>query len=397
MVKKKIALLGNMNNNFFAICRYLIDYGYDAKLFIFDYEAKIKHFHPSADSYDDEWKKFTHTLPWGSPITFLQTRKKTLINFFSEFDILIGCGHAPAFAQKAGRKLDIFAPHGSDLNHVPHLKGLSAKQLVHYVTIGRNQRKGIVNSENVFSDKLHEKQEIKIEKLGLRIRYFSAIPSIYIPQYKGLKVDSSEPQLKKMLQIKKENDLIIFHHSRHSWCNPKDKIALKGNNILFEGVADFKKKYPNINIVIITFEYGDEVLQTKRLVKDLNIEDTIFWFPLYPRKKIMEMMSFADIVTGQFYRSFITYGTIIEGMVMSKTIMHRRDDSLYAKDYKELYPMIHASSVEDVVIGLEEYVANPKKYVKMGKESNKWMRKYVIDRPLKKIMNIIDKSHYILM
>ncbi|MDE0471054.1 MAG: hypothetical protein OXH57_03865 [Ekhidna sp.] len=392
MMKKKIALLGNMNNIFFAICQYLIDYGYDAELFIFDYEAKILHFHPSADSYDDKWEMFTHTLPWGSPMTFLRTRKKTLINFFSEFDILIGCGNAPAFAQKAGRTLDIFAPYGADLNQIPYLEGLSARQIARYFDIGRSQREGIVNSKYVFSDKWPEKQEIKIEKLGLRTRSFVTIPFIYTPQYEGLKVDSGEPQIKKMLQIKKENDLIIFHHSRHSWCNPKDKISMKGNNILFEGVADFKKKYPKLRIAVVTFEYGNEVLKTKRLVKDLKIEDAIFWFPLCPRKEIMKMMSFADIVTGQFYRSFITYGTIIEGMAMSKPIMHRRDDMWYSKTHKELYPMIHVSSVQDVVTGLEKYFAQPEKYVKMGREANEWMQKYVIKQPLKKITEIINSS-----
>ena len=276
------------------------------------------------------------------------------------------------------------------MNHIPYLEGLSVRQIAYYFTVGRSQREGIVNSKYVFSDKWPEKQEIKIEKLGLSTRYFMSIPFIYTPQYKALKADSCETQLKEMLEIKEKNDLIIFHHSRHSWHNPKDKIAMKGNNILFEGVADFKNKYPKLKVAIVTFEYGSEVLETKHLVKNLKIEDAVFWFPLCPRREIMKMMSFADIVTGQFYQSFITYGTIIEGMAMSKPIMHRRDDTLYSKTHKELYPMIHVSSVQDVVTGLEKYVAQPQKYIKIGREANEWMQKYVVDRPLKKIIEIID-------
>ena len=42
-MKKKIALIGNMNNNFFSIARYLRDRSYQADLFLID---ELDHFLP---------------------------------------------------------------------------------------------------------------------------------------------------------------------------------------------------------------------------------------------------------------------------------------------------------------------------------------------------------------
>ena len=47
MSKKKIALIGNVNNNLFALMRHLRDLGYDAHLF---HRPENDHFQPKADT-----------------------------------------------------------------------------------------------------------------------------------------------------------------------------------------------------------------------------------------------------------------------------------------------------------------------------------------------------------
>ena len=65
----KIALLGNMNNNHFAIARYLRDQGFDAHVLLFDDE--YNHFLPSCDTYSLDYMSFCHQLSWGSQQRFL--------------------------------------------------------------------------------------------------------------------------------------------------------------------------------------------------------------------------------------------------------------------------------------------------------------------------------------
>ena len=59
----KIALLGNMNNNNFAIMRHLRSIGLDAYLILMNNEKdpKTNHFHPYHDTWNyDKWKKFIY-------------------------------------------------------------------------------------------------------------------------------------------------------------------------------------------------------------------------------------------------------------------------------------------------------------------------------------------------
>lgn len=389
-MKKKIALLGNMNNSFNALIRYLLDLGYEAKLFTFDYET-APHFHPSADCFDDRWKDYTIPLSWGNANTYTKVSKGELSAVLDDFDFIIGSGYAPAFVKKAGRTLDLFAPHGSDINHLPHLLGYSIKDIVRYLLVGTQQRKGIKEAKHIFSDRWTEGLEQRIARLGLSgQRHYTIIPFIYLPQYKDLSLEDSF--LLRIKEIRKNSDLIIFHHIRHSWVNPRDKIAMKSNNILFEGVHDFRKAYPEIRVSIVTFEYGDDVVRTKNLIQELGIEGVVHWFDITPRKQIMKMMNYADVVTGEFHWSFVTYGAILEGMVMSKPIMHKRDDSLYAKTHSDLYPMIHVESSNDIFEGIKDVVANPEKYREMGIQSHVWMKRNMIDNPMKELTELLNSE-----
>jgi hypothetical protein len=389
-MKKKIALLGNMNNSFNAVCRYLLDYGYDAQLFTFDYEI-YPHFQPSADCYDDRWKTYTQKLPWGNANTFLKTDRKYLRDFFGEFDVLIGSGYAPAFVQKAGRRLDIFAPHGSDINHLPYLRGYSPKNFGRYLFVGRNQRKGIMNSKHVFSDRWTNDLEKKIKRIPLNgERHYTIIPFLYLPQYQNLKSLPEDLHMARLKVIREQSDLIVFHHIRHSWVNPVDIIALKSNNFLFEAVAKFKERNHGVKISIVTFEYGDDVIHTKNLIEKLRLEDSVEWFSITPRKDIMKMMTLADVVTGEFNYSFVTYGAILEGMAMSKPIMHRRDDALYTDTHQDLYPMVYAASTEDILKGLEDILKYPAKYQAMGEQGNAWMKRNMVEIPMQEMAKVLD-------
>ena len=53
---KKIGLIGNMNNNFFALTRYLRDAGYQAELIIVGEENA--HFPPQSDSYEENFTDY---------------------------------------------------------------------------------------------------------------------------------------------------------------------------------------------------------------------------------------------------------------------------------------------------------------------------------------------------
>ncbi len=129
----KIALIGNMNNNNFALMRYFRSLGVDAHLFLFsdDGIGDHRHFRPDCDTWDiDQWKPYIHRLSVpNSPIALFGAwgrfarqifgkHKQALLDVYpakfnvedvrAEYDVLIGTGISPAVFLQYRRCLDIF-------------------------------------------------------------------------------------------------------------------------------------------------------------------------------------------------------------------------------------------------------------------------------------------------
>ena len=109
----KIGYFGNMNNIGFTIVRYLRDLGYDIDLLLFDDE--LNHFLPYCDTFDLKYQQFVRQLSWGSVGPLVKMPKEQIRHDIDVYDLTIGCGYAPAYFEKAGKKLDIFTPYGWDI------------------------------------------------------------------------------------------------------------------------------------------------------------------------------------------------------------------------------------------------------------------------------------------
>jgi len=395
---KKVALLGNMNNNHNSVARYLRDAGFDAQLFLYENEAS--HFLPSFDQYDDNYKEYTNHLSWGSYKNFVFLNKKKIQNDLKEFDFVIGSRLAPAYLNKAGLVLDMAIPTGSDLYEFPFFQGYQPKLLLKYLFVSKYQRKGFEECKHLVWDETNLELEAKINQIsfqGDRLR--AGIPMIYIPEY-------SESNIKKHIhtsvlydkfkRIREENDLFIFHHVRHFWNNVPSNMPEhdKANHRLFYAVKQYTTQNPNIRVCIATFDYGPDANDTKNLIKELDIEKNVYWFDIAPRKEIMIGIGLADIVAGEFKNSYLTYGTVLEAMTMKKVIIHNRKNvAEYKKNYDELYNMIHAETIEEIIVGLNKYMNNKAYYDgEFSIQAYNWLNKYVIQKPINYIIKSINSK-----
>jgi hypothetical protein len=109
----KVALIGNMNNNHFAMMRYFHDLGVEAYLFKFANEAA--HFQPECDTYEyEKWAKFIiqTDIRGGDFTQYLMLNSTYFYNVFKGFDFYIGNDFSPAYLYKAGIRLYFFVPYG---------------------------------------------------------------------------------------------------------------------------------------------------------------------------------------------------------------------------------------------------------------------------------------------
>jgi glycosyltransferase involved in cell wall biosynthesis len=385
----RVACIGNMNNNFFALARYLRDNGISADVMILDYESA--HFHPSHDCYDRSYQSFTKRLTWGGAFGFAGTPAQTIADDLRPYDFLIGCGTAPAYVERIGRRLDIFMPYGDDIYRLPFFRLVNPRHQVSFLLCSRAQLAGIRNSRVIWFDAVNPETEAVLDRIGgsaKRIRM--GIPMLYTPLYDPAHIAEHRHQThwaKEFESVRRQSDLLVFHHSRLYW--KRGGWNQKDNDRLVRGFARFARERRDVRPKLILLEYGEDVEATRALIRDLEIEPFVEWFPLMARKDLMVGLSMADLATGEFHRSWLSCGTIYEALAMAKPLLHYRQDHLYAADYPELYPMVNITTDHDVHKALADFVARPEEFRDMGARGRQWLRKYVLDPAVHEAVRMI--------
>jgi glycosyltransferase involved in cell wall biosynthesis len=399
----KVACIGNMNNNLFSLTRYLRDKGIDVELLLLDED---RHFMPDADTYSLDYQGYTKEIKWTLEDFFSDKLKIKVENDIEDFDFIIGCGWVPAFLNKAGKILDMLVPYGGDLFVAPFFnkKDLKLMTRIKAFLLGRqnikrkmdlayHQKLGIQECRFIIMrqagpefEEILDKLKIKGKRLKLEVPMIYS--GIYSPGNISLYYDQTH-WYKEFKKIRENNDLVVFHQARHVWKNLKIPWHSKSNDILIKGFADFVKKERKIEGCLICLEYGPDVRESKELIKSLNIEKNVKWFPKMFRKDLMAGISLADIGAAQFSIGGITYGTILEFLVSGIPAMGYRDDNLFKNFYDELYPMINVNSPEQIAHALTDYCNHPREYKKMAEQARLWFQKYVVEKPLKEIIKAI--------
>ncbi|MDQ3683820.1 MAG: hypothetical protein M3352_12230 [Bacteroidota bacterium] len=390
----KVGIIGNMNNMYFSLTRYLLDLGYDCDQLIFDYEPA--HFHPSSDSYDGKLISHCKELSWGDPGRFLHVDFKQVKKDLEPYSFLIGSGPAPAFVKRIGRTLDIFIPYGDDLYSLPFFRIVHPIRTPAYLAVAYYQMKGIRETPYIVFDKTNERFEKIFSKLRYQgIRIFSPPPLLYHKEYtleKMINDEKDNPHLMKMRKLRVENDLVIVQHIRQLWKKHSDIWSNKGNDKLIKGFAAFIKMHPGVKATLILFEYGTDVRHTKQLIDQLGIQDYVVWFSKMPRKHIMYIIQNSDMVVGELIHSWLTYCVVFEALCMSKPLMHKRIDRDFIEEYPSLYPMVYADSKETVLEGLKNLLKKKEELIQLGIKGKEWFLHYGVKKPIEHIVHIIKKK-----
>lgn len=387
----KIGIIGNMNNSYFSLTRYLRDEGYDCELLILKNEPE--HFDPSFDTFSNDYKSYCKRLSWGDPANFLTQDLSIIKEDLKPYDFLIGNGPAPGYVARVRRKLDIFVPYGFDLYSLPFYRMVHPLRLSSYLQLAHYQKRGIKESSYILFDRTNKASETVFEKLqydGKRI--ISPSPMLYHKDYMNDMVVTFNPVLASLRKAREENDILLAQHTRQVWKNPSDPWSHKGNDLLIKGYAKFLKQYPDIKIKLVLFEYGADVNDTKKLINGLRLNEDIIWVPKMGRTSLMQVLKMSDLVIGELHHSWLTYGVVMEALCTGKPLMQKRIDKEFTNDYAELYPMLHADSVETVFEGLEKVANNKTEMAEMGTGGHDWFMKYCVAKPIKEIMQIIETA-----
>jgi hypothetical protein len=377
MGAKKIALMGNMNNMMFSLVRYLRDAGEDAHLLL--YVNEMDHFHPSTDSFDLSYRDYCHTLTWGDALKVRTTPAEKIAADLEPYDILIGCGAAPAYCYKVGRQLDIFKPYGSDIADLTQYRP-SVFYPQYSIEQGYGvhmQRQGLSQCTVLHAGIANPRYERCYSKFLPRAqRWCMGMPLFYAPPYKhrSMMADWRQTYWAEIFQaVRNKNDFVVFYHNRHSWRTSAEDPNNKGTDVFLRGFADFSHSAQGARVTLVTIEYGPDVSASKVLLDELGIADKVLWLPRMGRKDVMAGLHYSDVGCGVFSRSTLTNSVIQEVLAAGRPLIGWRDDARYVAQHEDLYPMLHASNVNEVACQLREMAADSSKRIKIGDAARTWL------------------------
>jgi hypothetical protein len=214
----KVALLGNMNNNQFALARYLRDAGVDADLLLFDNE--VGHFGPAADTFDLGYQRYCRTLEWGTPMGVVTTPKRTIAADLGPYDVIIGCGPAPAYCERIGRTLDVFVPYGGDLLELTQY-ALGRPEALHRRWHAVHlQRLGIRRSAIVHMAPCPMFEGRYAQLQPRSERWALGLPMIHLPTYDRSSIERHAAKThwwSEFQRVREQHDVLLFAHARHVW------------------------------------------------------------------------------------------------------------------------------------------------------------------------------------
>lgn len=378
----RILLLGNMNNMFFSMTRYLRDLGYCADVYCMP--NSHEHFRPEADDYrnisDLDYVRYLDIEP--TYYTFSNYLAKKISKLCESYSIIIAQGMVMAFLEKANITVDIAIPYGSDLYQIPFEKfkpSFNPKKLIKSFLMSRissYQARSFQRARVVVVDKGYSLYGDAVSKLNIKAIY-PGLACLYVPPKE---VSRKLPDAYESL---KEHDFLLFNHSRQYWITNQDNlqdfnehIGVKRNDRVIKAFSNFMKVTKYKNPALVLFEYGPDVKQSKSLIEELNIKENVLWFRKISRKEIMQLLPLSSLTTTTFRENIAGSGGVgIESLAAGTANINNMEGIKGTNNILSKSPMIHALTEEDIYEILLDYERNPKKYKDIAKSSKEWFNR----------------------
>jgi glycosyltransferase involved in cell wall biosynthesis len=386
----------NTQNIFYIHVKYLRRRGIDATLVIDSGGMLPRDHHPNwhdktmAETSIPDWlysMRFPFTL---NPLSFLM-RSVRLIAFLRKFDVIACSGYAPLWAVWAKRPF-VFASYGSDLDQVAKQgwSGVSQGSLniitkmfwalfkYYYVWSIRKAKAFLISPYQIKTAK----------SLGLKnLHFFSHIIDTDIIRPMGLRQRRHE----KLKMRKKLNcDLILFHPTRQIWTD-RAIADCKGNDQVFEAFARFLKEYRK-RAKLIVVEKGWDVDASKKLVKELGIEDNVVWLSSMPRREMCRLYNVVDIVLDQFVVGVLALVSV-EAMACGTPVLTYVGCSPKDMFYDEMPPILNVHRKRDIWHGMMRLAGSKKERDRLGKFGRKWVGENCVpDVTTEKFMELFRKA-----
>jgi glycosyltransferase involved in cell wall biosynthesis len=381
----------NTQNNFYIYSKYLRQYGVDAEV-VMDSKFVPKDSLPSwHDSETYEWIHYLdlpYFIPFKNPVKYIVLMKR-LIDFANKFDVIVCSGLAPLWMRYANKPFTFFS-YGSDLDQMA-VKGWSGSTGQKFNILGKMVniiiKYALVSALRKAKSTVIAPYQIgTAQKVGLKNLCF--LPHIIdIDTFKPL--DNREQERKKLRDDLK-CDFIVFHPPRQAWVDRTVKDC-KGNDKVFRAFRRFTQIYQG-RAKLIVVEKGWDVDESKRLIKELGITDSVCWMASVPKSEMCKLYNASDVALDQFGVGVLAL-VAIEAMACGTPAMTYVTQSTEDNLYPVMPPIINVHSEDEILHNLCVLARDGSN---LGKQGRKWVELFcspqvAVSKHIEFLRNMIDK------
>ena len=366
----KVALVGNMNNNFFSLLRYLRDINIDAYLLLYANEQ----FELENDTWEfEKWKPYIKQskIINGSFKSLFTYKKEFLLKELAGFDYYISNGFSPALFEKAGMSIDLFLPYSVGIEYTFFYNKSQLRHYISEVIFRILQKSGLKKSVKLLGS-VDGKALSKANKLGVYTINLS-MPMVYSSEFQY----EDSVKIKEIIETMKLHSMIIFSHVSH-FLKGSDGYHGKRNDIFIKAFAHYIFRTNDTDCLLIFLEYGPGVTESKNLIKSLGISKNVKWLQIMPRKEILQILKHIDLGVGELGGE-MWGGTVWEFMASGKPFFQyvNLSNEKMSKLLNAPCPnFMNTESENEIVKVLTDFRANSEKYVNMGNDLKQWFDLY---------------------
>jgi hypothetical protein len=415
----RVGVLGNMNNNGFAIMRYFRDLGADAHLLLYanDGTGSLSHFRPENDTWDfSRWEPYVHRTRIlnggmavvGPPASWLMWARAALLHMrdrsrfvptpistsyvvelLESYDVIVGSGVAPGVMKRVGRRLDIFFPYSPGIEFlaapafVKEMRSASPLKTWLLRKVRSRQREGVRETRFCLDPDLGV-SGAAFEEIGV-----TSIPATIPMVYREADQDSASPPawMREVEARLAGVDLTVISHGRQAWVNPGGYSAAewmeesKHNDWLIRAVARLKNERPQAKLRLLLVDYGPDVAHSRALCAELGLDDEVIWLPTMKRREVLWLIARCDVGVGEFrtVEGLLWGGTGWEVLASGKPLLQSFPFAPGA--FEEILgfpppPMLRVTDEEDVHARLSEMLDASGERAALGNAAREWFDRY---------------------
>lgn len=421
----RIGIIGNQNNNGFALLRHFRSQGCDARLILYstDGVGENSHFSPEADSWEPEkWAPYItqtripdnflsalpplmRTIAW--PLVNMRRllRAQPTVKWFSKkdvsraidgCDVLIGSGVAPALLWVSKQKpLDIYFPYSTGIEYLGdslHLsswvtrnKSLLASRI--RAQVETHQTNGLKGVQFFLSGDSETTRDF-IRSCGL-VGTPLQVPQIY-PEKRPASVEVT-PLVARIARWSAEFEVVIFCGTRQFWKEKRNDLAIRA-------IRNVQLQVPR-KVGVLIADYGPDSERAKLLFSELGMESTAFWFPKCSRKEIFELLAISDFAIGEFLpEGSSNFGsTAWEALATGTPIVHGflfHSGEYISVTGQEEPPMLKANNGAEIEKAIGFLVNKPQERLDIGRASLEWYQRWGGTQLASKWLELIEKCYW---